>query len=110
MSHKWTWGVDLTEKDVLLSNQTTTGKGKTLNSGYTYSLPDGADHMANSITASIPTAVSPIYSPPPDATGLDAAIYVADTESNEPFTNVNVSAIANSDAGSNVTADAGGSA
>ncbi|KAF8225479.1 hypothetical protein L208DRAFT_1306227, partial [Tricholoma matsutake] len=40
-SHKWTWGVDLTEKDVLGSNQTTTGKGKTLNSGYTYSLPDG---------------------------------------------------------------------
>ncbi|KAF8225766.1 hypothetical protein L208DRAFT_1305072 [Tricholoma matsutake] len=31
-SHKWTWGVDLTEKDVLGSNQTTMGKGKTLNS------------------------------------------------------------------------------
>ncbi|KAF8224315.1 hypothetical protein L208DRAFT_1312106 [Tricholoma matsutake] len=93
-SHKWTWGVDLTEKDVLGSNQTTMGKGKTLNFGYTYSLPDGANDKENSITASIPTAASANYSPPPDVTGLNAALYFTDTESNEPFANANANTIA----------------
>jgi hypothetical protein len=60
-SHKWTWGVDITENDVLASNQKTKGKGKSHHSGYVWSLPHGVYKKEWSITASIPI-VSAAYS------------------------------------------------
>jgi hypothetical protein len=40
-SHKWTWGVDITENDMLASNQKTKGKGKSHHSRYVWFLPHG---------------------------------------------------------------------
>jgi hypothetical protein len=88
-SHKWTCGIDVTENNLLLSNQRTKGMGKTLNSGYTQLLPDGADHMEWSITASIPTSISGDYSPPPNVTGLDAGLYFTDAEFEESLAYAN---------------------
>jgi hypothetical protein len=78
-SHKWTWGVDITENDVLASNQKTKGKGKSHHSGYIQSLPHGVYKKEWLITASIPT-VSAAYSRPPTVTGIDAGLYFSDTE------------------------------
>src|SRR3981189_1349645 len=81
-SHKWTWGVDITENDVLASNQKAKGKGKKAHhSGYAQSLPDGVFRKGYSVTASIATAVSADFSRPPTVTGMDAGLYFSDTES-----------------------------
>jgi hypothetical protein len=78
-SHKWTWGVDITENDVLASNQKTKGKGKSHHSGYVRSLPHGVYKKKWSITASIPT-VSAAYSRPLTVTSIDAGLYFSDAE------------------------------
>ena len=81
-SHKWTWGVDITENDVLASNQKAKGKEKKAHhSGYARSLPDGVFRKGYSVTASIATAVSADFSRPPTVTGMDAGLYFSDTES-----------------------------
>jgi hypothetical protein len=82
-SHKWTWGVDITETDVLAINQETKGKGKAHHSGYAGSLPDGVYQKEWSVTPSLPTAVSAAYSRPPTVTGIDAGLYFSDTGSND---------------------------
>jgi hypothetical protein len=87
-SHKWTWGVDITENDVLASNQKTKGKGKSHHSGYVWSLPHGVYKKEWSITASIPT-VSAAYSRPPTVTGIDARLYFSDAESSHADTESN---------------------
>jgi hypothetical protein len=87
-SHKWTWGVDITENDVLASNQKTKGKGKSHHSGYVRSLPHGVYKKEWSITASIPT-VSAAYSRPPTVTGIDAGLYFSDAESSHADTESN---------------------
>jgi hypothetical protein len=81
-SHKWTWGVDITEKDIFASNQKTKGKGKSHHSGYVRSLPHGVCKKEWSITASTPT-VSAAYSRPPTVTGIDAGLYFSDDESDD---------------------------
>jgi hypothetical protein len=87
-SHKWTWGVDITENNVLASNQKTKGKGKSHHSGYVWSLPHGVYKKEWSITASIPT-VSAAYSQPPTVTGIDAGLYFSDAESSHANTESN---------------------
>lgn len=72
-SHKWTWGVDITEKDVLGTGK---GKGKA-HSGYVVSLEDGpmmAGKAWSSTPSSVPTR-SVTYSEAPPVTGIDAAMY-----------------------------------
>jgi len=78
-SHKWTWGIDIMENDVLASNPMTKTK---LHSGYAWSLANGVHNKEWSTTASFPTAVSSAYSPPPTITGIDAHHYSSDDESN----------------------------
>ena len=71
-SHKWTWGVDITEKDVLGTGK---GKGKA-HSGYVVSLEDGP--MGGKEWSSTPSSVltrSVTYSEAPPVTGIDAAMY-----------------------------------
>ena len=80
-SHKWTWGVDITEEEVLRSNERTKSKGKTHHSGYARSLDDGVYEKEWSSTATLQTAVSPAYSRPPTVTGIDAGLYFADDSS-----------------------------
>jgi len=79
-SHKWTWGVDITENDVFTSNPTAKTK---LHSGYAWSLANGVHNKKWSITASFPTAVSSAYGPPPTITGIDAHHYFSDDGSND---------------------------
>jgi len=79
-SHKWTWGVDIMENDVLASNPTAKTK---LHSGYARSLADGVHNKEWSITARFPTAVSSAYDPPPTITGIDACHYFSDDGSND---------------------------
>jgi hypothetical protein len=93
-SHKWTWGVDITENDIFASNQKTEGKGKSHHSGYVRSLPHGVCKKEWSITASTPT-VSAAYSRPPTVTGIDAGLYFSYDESDD-----------SSDAVSNADSDA----
>src|SRR6202142_3076604 len=71
-SHKWTWGVDITEKDVLGTGK---GKGKA-HSGYVISLEDGpmGGKEWSSTPSSVPTR-SVTYSEAPPVTGIDAAMY-----------------------------------
>src|SRR6202142_2326521 len=71
-SHKWTWGVDITEKDVLGTGK---GKGKA-HSGYVVSLEDGpmGGKEWSSTPSSVPTR-SVTYSEAPPVTGIDAAMY-----------------------------------
>ena len=61
-SYKWTSGVDITENDVLAINQEKKGKGKAHHFGYAGSLPDGIYQKVWSVTPSLPTAVSAVYS------------------------------------------------
>ena len=76
-SHKWTWGVDVTESDVLGSNQTTKSKHY---SSYARTLADGVYDKEWSITASFPTAVSGAYGSLPTVTGIDAGLCFSDDE------------------------------
>ena len=76
-SHKWTWGVDVTESDVLGSNPTTKSKH---HSGYARTLADGVYDKEWSITASFPTAVSGAYGSLPTVTGIDAGLCFSDDE------------------------------
>src|SRR6202789_422643 len=80
-SHKWTWGVDITEDEVLRSNERTKSMRKTHHSGYARSLDDGIYEKEWSSTATLQTAVSPACSRPPTVTGIDAGPYFANDSS-----------------------------
>jgi hypothetical protein len=78
-SYKWTWGVDITENEVLAINQKK-GKGKAQHSGYIASLPDGPPQNKEwSETPSLPTVSS--YGRPPTVTGHDAGLYFSESDS-----------------------------
>jgi hypothetical protein len=72
-SYKWTWGVDITENEVLAINQKK-GKGKAQHSGYIASLPDGPlQNKEWSETPCLPTISS--YGRPPMVTSCDAGLH-----------------------------------
>src|ERR1700742_606928 len=92
---KWTWGPDLTEKDILA----TKGKQKA-HSGYRQSLPAGPQHGEWSVTASLPAGTA-IYSqvgrsdnlpPHPSAARLHSAMesmsIVDDAPDTTPLTSI----------------------
>src|SRR6202041_948733 len=73
-SYKWTWGVDITENDVLGANEKKTKRrGKQQHSGYALSLPDGAKGRKEwSSTPTLSTVVSNAYTQPPTLSGNGA--------------------------------------
>jgi len=69
-SYKWTWGVDITENDVLVANEKNKSRGKRQHSGYGLSLADGAKGRKEwSSTPTVSTVASNACGRPPTVSG-----------------------------------------
>ena len=70
-AYKWSWGVDITENDVLGAHEKNTkSRGKQQHSGYALSLPDGAKGKKEwSSTPMISTVASNAHGRPPTVSG-----------------------------------------
>src|SRR6202142_3278058 len=101
-SHKWTWGVDITEKDVLGTGK---GKGKA-HSGYVISLEDGpmGGKEWSSTPSSVPTR-SVTYSEAPPVTGIDAAMYDTGSSHSNDHSVPDAPKASDADADANTDAD-----
>src|ERR1700690_3205544 len=101
-SHKWTWGVDIMEKDVLGTGK---GKGKA-HSGYVISLEDGpmGGKEWSSTPSSVPTR-SVTYSEAPPVTGIDAAMYDTGSSHSNDHSVPDAPKASDADADANTDAD-----